>query len=458
MNRFLKAFSALSFALCGFTVKAQTLSLEECLHMADENAPELMNSRLDTEAALLQKQEAFCEYFPKFSLSMMGFEAVNPLLRIGVNDLLGNSDAANNIKAYINTMAPIYGIKTVYETLQYGYGATLSVSQPIYAGGRIVNGNRLASLGIEAAQLQESIQERRTAIDIEKKYWMVVSLQEKAATLDKALEMLDTLSRDVNTLLQNGILTESEMMQLRLRQGELRKDKLRVKAGIRLAKMDLFNTIGMKYCVLSSTPEQSPFIDDVVLEALPENLDSPATCYMPVEQKAAATEEARLLELQLKARHLEKRMTMGEALPTIGLGASAGYGRYIGDGSANAMVFAVIKVPISDWGKTSLKMRRQKLQIRKAENEKDFLDNQLVLRTRQRWSELEIAWEQLQLSEENVLYAREEMRRSEVSLEAGLCTMSQLLEAQMTLKQAQDGLIDDRIAYKTALSEYLAGN
>ena len=138
--------------------------------MADENAPELMNSRLDTEAALLQKQEAFCEYFPKFSLSMMGFEAVNPLLRIGVNDLLGNSDAANNIKAYINTMAPIYGIKTVYETLQYGYGSTLSVSQPVYAGGRIDNGNRLASLGIEAAQMQESIQERRTAIDIEKKY------------------------------------------------------------------------------------------------------------------------------------------------------------------------------------------------------------------------------------------------------------------------------------------------
>ena len=53
MNRFLKAFSALSFALWGFTVKAQTLSLEECLHMADENAPELMNSRLDTEAAFL---------------------------------------------------------------------------------------------------------------------------------------------------------------------------------------------------------------------------------------------------------------------------------------------------------------------------------------------------------------------------------------------------------------------
>ena len=192
--------------------------------MADENAPELMNSRLDTEDALLQKQEAFCEYFPKFSLSMMGFEAVNPLLRIGVNDLLGNSDAANNIKAYINTTAPIYGIKTVYETLQYGYGATLSVSQPVYAGGRIVNGNRLASLGIEAAQLQESIQERRTAIDIEKKYWMVVSLQEKAATLDKALEMLDlvenlglemaethTIRAEIYALQGNELLQNKEM-------------------------------------------------------------------------------------------------------------------------------------------------------------------------------------------------------------------------------------------------------
>ena len=445
-------------ALLSLRASAQTVSLEDCLRMAGENAPYLQNSRLDKEAAVLQKKEALCEYFPKFSLSMMGFEAVNPLLRIGINDVLGKSDAANNIKEYINTVAPLYGIKPVFETMQFGYGATLSVSQPLFAGGRIVNGNRLAALGVEAAELQESLQEQKTALEVEKKYWQVVSLQEKALTLGKAMEMLDTLSKDVNSLRQNGILTDSEVLQLKLKQGELRKDMLKLKAGTRLAKMDLFNTIGLEYRVLCSSSEEAPFIDDLTLDALPENLESPAVYYVPDEQKAAATDEAKLLGLQVKAKKLEKKMTLGEALPTIGLGASAGYGRYIGDGSANAMVFAVVKVPITDWGKASMKMRRQETQVRKAGNEKEFLDKQLVLRSRQLWTELEVAWEQIKLSEENVFYAGEELRRCESSFEAGLSTLSQLLEAQMVLRQAEDGLTEDRIAYKTALAEYLSGN
>lgn len=445
-------------ALLSLRASAQTVSLEDCLRMAGENAPYLQNSRLDKEAAVLQKKEALCEYFPKFSLSMMGFEAVNPLLRIGINDVLGKSDAANNIKEYINTVAPLYGIKPVFETMQFGYGATLSVSQPLFAGGRIVNGNRLAALGVEAAELQESLQEQKTALEVEKKYWQVVSLQEKALTLGKAMEMLDTLSKDVNSLRQNGILTDSEVLQLKLKQGELRKDMLKLKAGTRLAKMDLFNTIGLEYRVLCSSSEEAPFIDDLTLDALPENLESPAVYYVPDEQKAAATDEAKLLDLQVKAKKLEKKMTLGEALPTVGLGASAGYGRYIGDGSANAMVFAVVKVPITDWGKASMKIRRQETQVRKAGNEKEFLDKQLVLRSRQLWTELEVAWEQIKLSEENVFYAGEELRRCESSFEAGLSTLSQLLEAQMVLRQAEDGLTDDRIAYKTALAEYLSGN
>lgn len=439
---------------------AQTLSLEQCLQMASENDPYLSNARLDTRAAELRKQEAFCEYFPNASLNVMGFWAVNPLLRIGVGDVLGNSDAANNIKNYINTVAPMYGIKPVYETLQFGYGATLSVTQPIYAGGRIVNGNRLAGLGVEAARLQESLQEKKTALEVEKKYWQLLSLQEKSRTLDQATAMLDTLARDVATLRAAGILTDAEMQQVRLKQGELRKDRLRLKGGLRLAKMDLFNSIGLEYRSTLAGAEGAdgralPFIDDITVVSLPYALEPPRHYYVPEEEQALFTEEARLLELQLRARTLEKKMTLGEALPTLGIGATAGYGRYIGDGSANGMFYAVMKVPISDWGKNSRKLQRQETEVQKARNEKEYLDAQLVLRSRQRWTEVEIAWEQLLLSEESVGYAAEELRRCQASFDAGLVTLSQLLQAQTSLLQAEDELTDGRIAYKTALAEYL---
>lgn len=435
--------ASLSFA----PASAQDLSLEDCLRMASENDPYLCNARLDTRGAQLRKQEAFCEFFPSASVNAIGFHALNPLLRIGVRDVLGNSDAALGIVDYVNTVAPMYGINPVYETLQFGYGATLGITQPVFAGGRIVNGNRMAGLGIEAARVQESLQEKNTALEVEKKYWQLVSLQEKSVTLDQALQMLDTLSGDLSSLRAAGIVTDSEVQQLRLRQGELRKERLRLKGGLRLAKMDLFNSIGLDYSYT--------LIDDIRVVSLPERLDPPQTYFIPEEQQAAATGEARLLELQLEAKELEKKMILGEALPSLGIGASAGYGHYIGDGSFNGIVFAMLKLPLSDWGKTSRKLQRQDTEILKVANEKKYLDAQLVLRSRQRWLELELAWEQMLLSEENLAYAEDELSRCQGSFEAGLVTLSELMQAQTTLRQAQDSLIDDRIAYKTAIAEYL---
>ena len=440
--------AALFIASLSFVpASAQDLSLEECLRMASENDPYLCNARLDTRASQLRKQEAFCEFFPSASVNAIGFHALNPLLRIGVRDVLGNSDAALGIVDYVNTVAPMYGINPVYETLQFGYGATLGITQPVFAGGRIVNGNRLAGLGIEAARVQESLQEKNTALEVEKKYWQLVSLQEKSVTLDQALQMLDTLSGDLSSLRAAGIVTDSEVQQLRLRQGELRKERLRLKGGLRLAKMDLFNSIGLDYSYT--------LIDDIRVVSLPERLDPPQTYFIPEEQQAAATGEAQLLELQLKAKELEKKMILGEALPSLGIGASAGYGHYIGDGSFNGIVFAMLKLPLSDWGKTSRKLQRQDTEILKVANEKKYLDAQLVLRSRQRWLELELAWEQMLLSEENLAYAEDELSRCQGSFEAGLVTLSELMQAQTTLRQAQDSLIDDRIAYKTAIAEYL---
>ena len=414
--------AALFMASLSFVpASAQDLSLEECLRMASENDPYLCNARLDTRASQLRKQEAFCEFFPSASVNAIGFHALNPLLRIGVRDVLGNSDAALGIVDYVNTVAPMYGINPVYETLQFGYGATLGITQPVFAGGRIVNGNRLAGLGIEAARVQESLQEKNTALEVEKKYWQLVSLQEKSVTLDQALQMLDTLSGDLSSLRAAGIVTDSEVQQLRLRQGELRKERLRLKGGLRLAKMDLFNSIGLDYSYT--------LIDDIRVVSLPERLDPPQTYFIPEEQQAAATGEAQLLELQLKAKELEKKMILGEALPSLGIGASAGYGHYIGDGSFNGIVFAMLKLPLSDWGKTSRKLQRQDTEILKVANEKKYLDAQLVLRSRQRWLELELAWEQMLLSEENLAYAEDELSRCQGSFEAGLVTLSELMQA-----------------------------
>ena len=51
--------------------------------------------------------------------------------------------------------------------------------QPVFVGGQIVNGNRLAQVGVEASQYKAEIVERDLLLQVEESYWLVVSLQEK---------------------------------------------------------------------------------------------------------------------------------------------------------------------------------------------------------------------------------------------------------------------------------------
>ncbi|MBS7318022.1 MAG: TolC family protein, partial [Bacteroidales bacterium] len=82
-NRTITALLALG--LTGATAaysQELVLTLDECLDMASEHDPYLVNSRLDVQAAIYQKQEAAAEYFPSVSLNAIGFKAFDPLLHL----------------------------------------------------------------------------------------------------------------------------------------------------------------------------------------------------------------------------------------------------------------------------------------------------------------------------------------------------------------------------------------
>lgn len=457
MRSILTTIFAFSLSLCA--AAQNTLSLEECRALAGANDPYLLNSQLEVLAAREQKMEARALWFPSVSATALGFHSINPLIRVTLTDVLGSSDMANNIKNEIYDTAPMYGITPEYTAMQHGYGATVSVTQPIFAGGRIANGNRLASLGERAAQLQHKIQTKQTASQIEEKYWRVVSLQEKSRTLSEAQEMLDKLYADASSAHDAGILTDSEMLQIQLKSGELRSNGIQLKGGIRLAKMDLFNSIGLSYSVLpgghtDADGREIPYIDDIVLTDSIHTLEEPSFYYVPEEQQAASSEESQLLAAQVSARELEKKMALGETLPEICVGATYGYGKYISDPTSNGLVYAMVKIPISDWGKNSHKMKRLEYKAQEARNEQKYLDSQLVLRSRQRWIVLNTAWEQYKLAEETLRVSELECSKIESNYKAGLVTLSDLLQARTASSQMRDALTDAAIAYRLALSAY----
>ncbi len=432
-----------------------TLSLEDCRQMALENNAYSRNAELDVRAAWLQKQEALAEYFPRVSANVLGYWALNPLLEIGVTDVLGDNDYAWNIQSEIESLGSMYGISSRYTAFKRGYAASLTAMQPVYAGGRIVAGNRLAKVGMEAAELNRSIRSRKTVDEVEDLWWQIVSLEDKLRTLDHLDGMLDTLYSNLNSAIASGLAAETDILQLDLKRNELAAGRKKVISGIRLQKMNLFNSIGLDYSLfeMAATPEK-PFIDSISLTTHSEPPLEPEHYWRDEEDVVSQMDETRLLDLQVKAKKLEKRMAVGEALPQVAIGAMTGYSNLYDKGRYNTVAFATVQIPLSDWGKTARKTQRLDTQVQKAENERDFLRRQLHLQMGKLWLDLTSAYDQWQLAEEALGKSRRLYDAALSNYRAGLIPVQDLLQAETQLRTDSSECTDALIAYRSAVRAY----
>lgn len=423
--------------------QAQTLSLDSCLTLASQNNLSLRNAQLDVLKAQEVKKQAFTQYFPSVSATAGGFHALNPMVDIGPN-AVENPTVRNLLNTLYQNYGKALGIPSSLQLFDHGYVASVMAVQPVFAGGQIVNGNKLAQVGVEAARLQADLKERTLLQEVEESYWLVVSLQQKLLTLQTGQSLLDTVSKYVDAAVSAGMAIENDRLQVAIKRNEMQRNDLQLHNGLILAKQALCQSIGVGY---------TDSIAVVSLDSLPDLADTLALP-SPASQ-AAQRVETRLLGLQVEAEQLQKKMTVGKTLPTVALGASyVGKDLFFDQWDNNLMGFFMVKVPLTDWWKASHELRSQDLAIEQARNTQQQLSEQLVLQTSQYYNQLLESRKQMELSKSTVESAKENLRLAQLNYQAGRQTMSDLLQAQTLYCQAMNDYTDAFIDYQVALRRY----
>ena len=416
------------------------LSVQDCIEMALENNIELKNSQLEIDKARATKNEARAEYYPTVSAQALAFDALNPLLSFGIEDI----DNAQ-LRQILYTLYAEYGVNMgldkEYSFVQNGVMLNAMVTEPIYAGGRIRNGNKLAKLGIEAAETQTKIKEDEVRLQTETLYWQIVSLEEKIATLDQLDRLLDTLDKDLTGAIEAGLAMPTDQYKLRVKQNESQLNRKKLTDGITLLKMAMGQYIGTDWQTMA-------LADTLGLEA------EPTVYYRQPNEAVSQRNESHLLDLSLRAESLKKKMTLGEALPSLLVGGSASYHTIFEHTKPNAMVFAVLQVPITDWHKTSFKLKKHNLDAEMAENTRRDLTEKMEMQTNQAWFNLEQSWLRINMAQTALKDAEANLKITEDYYEAGLVALSDVLEAQTLLKQSRDELTDSRVEYRINLVKY----
>lgn len=423
-------------------IYGEGLSLDSCLTLALQNNVKLKNASLEVEAAKQVKKQAFTKYFPNISGIAAGYQALEPFVEFGISDI-GNA----GVRALLNTLYAEYGtalgLPNSLELFRHGIVGGVTAVQPVFAGGQIVNGNKLAKLGVKAAELQTEMTEQEVLLQTEESYWLVVSLHEKAKTIEQVKVLLDTIYRDAHAARMAGLVTENDVFKVTLKQNEMNSNQLKVENGIRLATMALCQSIGIEYT------------DTLQLaDSLTAVMDEPLQYYKNADETVSERTEKKLLDLSVEAEVLQRKMTVGSTLPTVAVGAGYVYTNLFERNDFNGMVFATVQIPITGWWETGHKLKQQKIKQQIAENNRKDLTEKLGLQTQQAWNELEEAYSQVALADTTLENARQNMTLAQQNFHAGLISLSELLEAQTLFRQAIDQQCDARITYRIKLSRY----
>ena len=237
------------------------LSVQDCIDMALENNIELKNSQLEIDKARATKKEAQAAYYPTVKAQAIGFNALHPMLTFGIDDI----DNAQ-LRQILYTLYAEYGVNMgldkEYSFIQNGIILNATAMEPIYAGGRIRNGNKLAKLGIEAAEYQSKVKEDEVRLQTECLYWQIIALEEKNTTLDHLDRLLDTLDKDLAGAIEAGLAMPTDQYKLRVKQNESQLNRKKLNDGITLLKMALAQYIGADWQTIT-------LIDTLGLETEP---------------------------------------------------------------------------------------------------------------------------------------------------------------------------------------------
>lgn len=431
---------------CTVTVSSQTvLNLEKSKELAIKNNINIKNSSLETESAKEIKKEAFTNYFPKVSVMAIAMKAKDPLIKLNTQG--GNLPVYDGNPANLAIATQFaYSPASSFQMLDKTALGLVNVSQPLFSGGRIITGNKLAKVGIIVKEQQQKLTQNNILLKTEQQFWQILALQEKEKTIEKYETFLESINKQVNDAFKSGLILKNDMLKVQIKKKELNANKSKLNSGKKMAIMQFCQTIGISY---DSTL--------VVQEDL-QRIELPQAFYIENETAVKSRTEYQLLEQSVIAQGLQIKMKTGDYLPQIAVGALGYYNNSLikdVNGTKNGLLYATVSIPITDWWGGAYAIKEQKIKGQIAENTLKETKELLKLQIEKGWMDVNTSYNEILIFEETVTEAEENLKVSTESYKNGVVVLSEVLEALGIYAESKDKLIEAKAQYQLAITTYL---
>lgn len=422
------------------------LTLEECRNLAIQNNKELQISGEKIKMADNEKKAAFTKYFPQLSANgayMWNQKDIN-LLDMGAlsSSLSSSLGGLAQLPMIQHLMSGVNDMQHL--DVQNIWVGNVSLVQPVFMGGKIVNYNQITKFSKQLAESMNNLQLQDLIYKTDETYWQVISLVNKKKLADAYVDLLRKMDSDVTAMIYEGVATEADGLSVKVKLNEAEMAQTKVENGLALTRMLLAQICGL------SLEEDLSLAD--------EKLDN-----FPVETTQASADlneafmnrnELRSLDLATKIYKRKERIALAEMLPNVALAANYFvtnpnvFNGFKNDFAGMFNVGVMVKVPLSGWWEGTYRRNSAKAETRIKTLEWQDAREKIELQVNQSVYKVNEAGKKLIASSRNMENAEENLRRANFGFEEGVIPALNLMEAQTAWVSARSSLIDAQIEVK----------
>lgn len=437
------------------------IPLDSCRNMALRNNKTIQIAQERINAADYQKKQAFAAYLPGFDFAgayiynqkeisllsddqMLPTKSFNPATgSYDYNLVTGPGGVPVQVNGqYVPSTVAVIPKEALTYDIHNMFGGAVTLTQPIYMGGKIRALNKMAELGKEIAGQMRDNTAREVVYSVDAAYWQVVSLGEKKKLAVSYIELLDTLHSNVEAMIRQGVATNSDLLNVEVKLNEANIDLTKVDNGLALSRMALAQICGMPMT------EQFTLADEVTDR---KAFDAEMPQSYSMDEVYNNRSDLKSLSLAVQVYEQKQNEARSSMLPTVALMGSYGFSNpnvFNGfDKSVKGMfsVGAMVKVPLWHWGGNYYKYRAARSERIVKELELEEAKEKIELQVSQASYKTAEAAKTLRTTESNLAKADENLRQAQLGYKEGVMTLDNVMAAQTAWLKANSENIDAEI-------------
>ena len=436
------------------------ITLSQARELALEHNKDIAKAKLTLEQTRNDAKAYKTNYYPRVSLMAADLYSTNkgdftlagghlPIytLNPATGTYVPNISVADDGSYTLNQYADFPSQKIDYKLGNIFLGS-LSLTQPLYMGGKITTAYRMATRGAEMASENIRLTESQVILNTDEAYMQAIRAQQLADVARSYKQLLDELLKNVESAVRHGMKTRNDQMKVQVKLNEAELAIQRADNATRLSTMNLCHVIGLPL----NTPLQ--------LDANQFDGSQGSTINSQLTSVEARPEVA-ILQAKTDIAAQQIKLTRSDYMPQLAMFAGVTYingvkvagSKLINNGSA--AVGATLKVPILTFGERTYKARSAKARYQIAQTEQEDLTEQMQLELAQAANNFDEAQTEVNITQRSLEQAEENMRLARQQYDAGMEPLSQLLDAQAMWQQASADLVNAKCQLQVAQTKLL---